>query len=245
MIGAMFFILGLLTGSFLNSVIFRLREKTGFVKGHSKCPGCGKILSARELIPLISFVIQKGRCRGCQKRISIQYPLVELASGLLFLASYLYFGLEWRLLLTLIYISFLMILFVYDLKYYFIPDVVVLPAILIALIGQIVLGVSFTKIALGGIIGLGFFLIQYILSKGKWIGGGDLRLGLLMGVMLGWSNILVALFIAYVVGAVFALYLVVFKKKTWKEKIPLGTFLTFACVITIFFGEAIINWYWY
>ena len=245
MIGLIFFILGLIVGSFLNAVIYRLHKKTGFVKGRSKCPKCNKTLTVWELIPILSFMIQKGRCRQCQKKISWQYPAVELACGLLFLASYLFFGFEWRLLFTLIYVCFLIILFVYDLKYYLIPDTVVLPAILIALVGEIILGVPFTKIALGGIIGLGFFLIQYLLSRGKWIGGGDLRLGLFIGIALGWPNILVALFIAYMIGALAAVFLMMSKKKSWKDQVPLGTFLTIACAITIFFGEVIMSWYWY
>lgn len=245
MIGAIVFIFGLLTGSFLNSVIFRLHKKQGFVRGRSKCPECKKELSVIELIPLISFLIQAGKCRKCKKPISVQYPLVELASGLLFLACYLFYGLQPRLVLSLVYICFLIIIFVYDFKYSLIPDAVVLPAVATALIGEILIDPSFTRLVLGGIIGLGFFLVQYLVSRGKWIGAGDLRLGLFMGFALGWPSILAAILIAYVIGAFMAVALVAFKKKSWKDQIPLGTFLTAAAVITMFFGDVLVSWYWY
>lgn len=271
------FIFGLCIGSFLNVVILRLRSGEK-ITGRSHCPKCGHVLKWYENLPLLSFIILRGRCSKCQQKISWQYPLVELTTGLLFLLSFLYssppytfstsltpsFSFSPSNLLTLLFywtvISFLLIIFVYDLKYYLIPDKISIPAIIVVLIFQILLFFlpknpnipkllnpfllsSFPLLFLSAIIISGFFWCQYVLSGGRWVGGGDIRLGFLMGVILAWPLGLVALFLAYILGLLVTLPLLILKRKRLKSQVPFGVFLTTATVITMFWGEKILAWY--
>jgi len=258
--------------------IFRLHDKKRF-SGRSQCLHCGKKIQWYDNIPLISFFILGGKCRHCKKPISWQYPLVELATGILFVLAYIQspsplvgqglhnispsplwgksiniipplplWGEGWgegalHLLRNLIFISFLIVIFVYDLRWYYILDSVTIPALIIAFLFNIFLGFGFINMILGVIIGAGFFLAQYIISSGKWIGGGDIRLGAVMGVMLGWKLVILALFLAYTIGAVVSLGLIAMKVKKFSSKIPFGTFLSLATVISLLFGEKIVEVY--
>jgi prepilin signal peptidase PulO-like enzyme (type II secretory pathway) len=246
------FIFGLIIGSFLNVVIFRLRNTKPIVKSRSCCQHCSQKLKWYELIPLFSFIIQLGRCRTCQQRISWQYSLVELVTGLLFVLSYLQFT-TFNLLLVrdFFVIGVLVVIFVYDLRWQLIPDKVTLPAIgVVILINLIVVLISdgslvnwLVNLLIAIVVGGGFFLLQFVVSKGHWIGGGDIRLGVLMGVVLGWPLVAWALMIAYVLGAVVATSLVLSKQKTWSSQVPFGTFLTVATFISLYWGDNIVAWY--
>lgn len=237
------FILGLAWGSFFNVVIFRLKKRQSFLAGRSFCPRCFKILRWYDNIPVLSFIILKARCRFCRKRISWQYPLVELATAIIFTLGYLKFGVGLKLLSFIVFSSFLTIIFVYDLRYYLILDKVSVPAMTAALLFNLFLGFKFWELILGAVIIAGFFWLQFVLSKGRWIGGGDIRLGAVMGLMLGWKLGLVALFLAYMMGAVVAIILVTTKKKKFGSQIPFGTFLSLATVITLLYGQKILAWY--
>lgn len=243
MFEAIVFIYGLIIGSFLNVVVYRTKNKKNFLKGRSFCTHCKKSLSVLDLIPLISFLLLGGKCRYCKKRISWQYPLVEAGSGLTFLFIYLTYGFSLEFFLYSVYAVFLIIIFVYDLLYYLVLDSVSIPAIIISFIGSLLLGYSLTDILIGGIIGLTFFLLQFVISKGKWIGGGDLRLGLMCGFMVGWPKILPLLVITYVGGAIVSVALLASKKKKWSDSVPLGIFLTVATLVVLLFGDQIIDWY--
>lgn len=255
------FILGLILGSFLNVVIYRLKNGGTIVSGRSKCPKCKKKLSFLDLIPVFSFIFLKGKCKYCKKKISWQYPLVELASAFLAVFVFVNLGIvknnfevfssfnEYFLFGILIYLFLsLLVIFVYDLLHYLIPDVVLLPALLFSVfifLGTYFTGVNFSLIqhVLGMIIFSGFFAIQYFISKGRWVGGGDIKLGLFLGLILGWQLTLVSLFLAYVVGALVALVLMATKKKTRKDILPFGPFLIAASFISFFYGQAILDWY--
>jgi len=244
MIAVILFILGTIIGSFLNVVIYRLKHEQSFLKGRSYCPHCRKTLGFWDLVPIFSFIFLRGRCRYCGQKISWQYPLVELATGLAFLLPYLQFDLTPRFYFTAVISCFLIIIFVYDWRYYLILDEVVVPAIVLAVIFAIFFAPNqFADYLWGGIIGGGFFLIQYLVSSGKWIGGGDIRLGLLMGLVLGVGKVLLALFIAYLLGALVSVILLAVKKKTMKSQIPFGTFLSLATVIALLYGDQLIAWY--
>ena len=255
MIVAFIFILGIFIGSFLNVVVFRLHRQEGFIKGRSKCLFCGHILYSKDLVPLFSYLFLKGRCRYCRQRFSHQYPLVELATGLAFVlifnklvAGLNLLALEPQQLLALIawwlIACFLIIIFVYDLKYYLILDKVIWPAVIIALLVNIILGSSILNLLLAAIVGSGFFLLQFLISKGKWIGGGDIRLGFLIGCIVGWPQILTALFLAYILGSVISAILLLNNKKRWGDKIPFGTFLALATFLTMLYGQNLVAWYW-
>ena len=254
MIVVFVFILGLFVGSFLNVVIYRLHRQESFVKGFSKCLFCGHRLYTKDLVPLFSYFYLKGKCRYCRHRFSHQYPLVELATAfslsLIFITispSFDFYALQPGNLLQLlswwVITSFLIVIFVYDLKYYLILDIVIFPIILFSLLANIFLGYNVGELLLAAIIGGGFFGLQFILSKGRWIGGGDIRLGFLMGIILGWPHIFTALFIAYIIGSLVSIFLLIADKKKWGDKIPFGTFLTLATFITLLYGDRLIDWY--
>ena len=261
------FLFGLVVGSFLNCVIYRLAlpnfslKNLGGLKNRSYCPYCKHLLSWQDLIPVFSFIFLKGRCRYCQKPISLQYPLVELATGILFLLIFnfqlpsvveeinLFSAFNF---LNLIYYwtiaSFLIVIFVYDLKHYIIPDKIVYPAIGIVLVYNflrsdlqwrsdltISLAASFSAAA--------FFLAIVLISRGKWMGVGDIKLAFFMGLVLSWPNILVALFLAFFIGAVVGVGLIISNKKTLKSEIPFGPFLVTGTFLALFWGNELISWY--
>ena len=237
------FLAGLLVGSTLNAAEYRLYHSMPFMNARSQCRECQHVLQARDLIPVLSFVALRGKCRQCDATISWQYPIVELLVAVMFTASAWLFGSEAEVIIANIYITVLVFLFLYDLKYMLIPDKVILPATLFAIVAQLAIGMDPTHMVLGGIIGGGVFLFQYVVSRGRWIGGGDIRLGLFMGIILGWQHVIVALLLAYILGAIFAVGLLVTGRAKAGTAIPFGTFLTMATVVALFAGQEIIDWY--
>lgn len=247
------FIFGLVVGSFLNCLIYRLEVGEGFLKGRSFCPYCRHILSWQDLIPLLSFLILRGKCRYCQKSISWQYPLVEIATGLLFLSI---FNFQFSIF-NLIIACFLIIIFVYDLKHYIIPDKIIYPAIIFAFLYQLISNFQFpisitnfqfqiTNFYFPILSALGaaaFFLFIVLISRGKWMGVGDIKLAFLMGLFLGFPNILVALFSAFFIGAIMGLGLILSDKKTLKSEVPFGPFLVTGTFLALFWGQNLVNWY--
>ena len=215
------FLFGLAVGSFLNVIICRLETKESIITGRSHCPKCGAVLKWLDLIPLISFLLQKGKCRYCKGKISLQYPIVELTTGLLFLLIF-----NW---LNIVIACFLIIIFVYDLKHYIIPDKIIFPAILLALI------FNWSNI-LSAVLASGFFLSLVLISKGKWMGLGDVKLAALMGLILGWPNICLALFLSFLSGAIIGLVLIALGKKTIKSQIPFGPFLSGATILIMLYS---------
>ena len=244
-----YFLIGLAVGSFLNSVIYRLEKKESIIKARSYCPYCKKTLSWFELIPLMSFILQRGKCRHCKKPILLQYPLVELATGILFVLCGWYF--LPNILDSIFYIlvsSCLIVIFVYDLKHYIIPNEVVYSGIILAFLYQLQFSI-FQPMAgnfgpfISAILVGSFFLAIILISKGRWMGMGDVKLAVFMGLVLGWPGILVALFLAFLIGAFTSVILIIFKKKTLKSEIPFGPFLAGATLVAIFWGNILINWY--
>lgn len=251
------FIFGTFFGSFINALVYRLHHNLNFITARSHCPKCQYNLKWYELIPIFSFLWQKGKCTNCKQKISWQYPLVEILVGFLFVIIYQthVIGPQFHLpsfpeivyLVGLfVFTVWLVIIFVYDFKYYLILDKITLPAMVLAVGWQLTMNFSLEhllNIILAAMLGGGFFLLQFLVSKGKWIGGGDIRLGVLMGLLLGWPQVLVALMMSYIIGAVIAIVMVLLKKKRWGEQIPFGTFLTMGTFIALLWGEVILKWY--
>jgi len=254
------FIFGLIIGSFLNACIWRLNVGRSVLHGRSVCTFCDHVLAWHDLIPLLSFLHLKGLCRYCQKPISLQYPLVELATGILFafvyfvhipsvLGSSTFFVIPhlmrdpefFFVLRDWFFVSILIVIFVYDFYWKQILDLVTLPAIVLSFFINGLLGVDWKSMLLAGVIGGGFFLLQYLLSKGTWIGDGDIRLGFLMGVMVGFPAILLALFMTYCVGALVAVSMMLFGKAGPKSAIPFGPFLSGATIVVLLYGEPMLQ----
>lgn len=243
---SLIFIGGLMAGSFLNCVIYRLEVGESFFGGRSYCPHCRHQLGFFDLVPILSFVLLRGRCRYCQKSISIQYPLVELATACLFVLFFLHFGFGLDLIFGFLILGFLVIIFVYDLKHYLIPDSVVYPAIAIAFLYRLFEIFNFELVSdylLPAILAASFFLSIVLISKETWMGMGDVKLGFLMGLLLGWPNTFVALFLAVFLGAIIGMGLIALGKKKMKSEVPFGPFLIIGTFAALFWADELINWY--
>ena len=245
------FLFGLVIGSFLNCVIYRIENNQSFLKGRSYCPKCKHTLSWQDIIPVFSFLFFKGKCNYCHKKISIQYPLVEIATGLAFLLIFNFLYQDnilpsWINLAFLFYVAcILIIIFVYDLKHYIIPDKVLFPAIAIVFLYQLIF--SFRLLDFNplwsGLAACAFFLFVFLVSGGRWMGFGDVKLAFFMGLFLGYPNILVALFLAFFLGAIIGVGLIIFGNKNLKSEVPFGPFLITGTFLALLWGKEIISWY--
>jgi leader peptidase (prepilin peptidase) / N-methyltransferase len=263
------FILGLVIGSFLNALLYRTevqqelrpishdRRKVGVtvLKGRSFCPNCGHQLVWQDLFPVISFLLLQGKCRYCKKPISWQYPLVELATAFLFvvlfwsvknlLSASFPQGLE--LLYLWVIGSLLLLIFVYDLKHFLIPDTFVRLSLFVIAAWRLYeafsVGQELVPFILASLGSAGFFLAIFLLSKGKAMGFGDVKLALVLGLFLGWPNILVALFVAFVLGALVGLVLIAAKRKGMKSEVPFGPFLIVGTLAAFLWGQELVNLY--
>ncbi|MFH1840961.1 MAG: prepilin peptidase [Candidatus Shapirobacteria bacterium] len=231
MMFVLLFLFGLGVGSFLNVVIWRLNHHLSPVAGRSFCPKCRHKLSWYDNIPLLSFVLLRGRCRCCRKKISLQYPIVELATAILTLQIFFNYYNFYNLLLTYA----LIIIFVSDLRYYIIPDEVIYPLLVISLI-------FFPQNFLIGLASAGLFLFLVVITRQKGMGWGDVKLAGLMGLVLGWPNILTALYLAFLTGALAGVILILIKRKRFGQIIPFGPFLAGATYLALLYGEEIKNW---
>jgi len=264
---AIFFIVGLIVGSFLGAVNYRLKIAEDIVWKRSHCPNCKKRIHWYDNVPLLSFVILWGKCRECEKKISWKYPAVELLTGLLYAAVAFKFlggwGVSPEKILTgsdviemafwLFTATYLVLVFFHDLSYMLIPDAAVYPAIVVTFgyqywrylqgpLGIATLKNPFVSSILAALVASLFFFFLIWVSRGKWIGGGDVKLGFLAGAIVGWPKILFVLFFAYAIGAIASLVLIGLKKKTWKSQIPFGPFLVSGILIVMFFSEQIQWW---
>lgn len=242
------FLFGLIIGSFLNAIIYRLEQGGSLVTERSRCPLCSHTLSWYELIPLVSFFIQRARCRACKGAISWQYPLVELACALLFLLVWWHLPLHWQGVET-VYLWYVMasllVLFVFDWKHYILPDRVVFPLVTITLVHALWGGGFFPGAypVWSALSFSGFFLVLYLFSKGVWIGFGDVKLGLFIGLFLGFPLVLIGFFFSYVLGAIIGGALLLVKHLSPKSQIPFGPFLVTGTLIAYFWGQQIMQWY--
>jgi len=252
------FIFGSLIGSFLNVVILRL-PKEQKLTGRSHCPVCRHQLSGLELVPLLSFLALKGKCRACSVPISARYFIIELVTGLLFAASWWLVdpsaALEFVLLARNFFvIAVLIVVFVVDLEYYIILDSVTFFALGVVTAFNIALDLSghmdifsLSSHFAGGLIGAAAAVVPlaclWYFSKGSWMGFGDVKLSLLLGNILGWKLFGVNFMLAVFLGTIVSVFLLLLTKKTLKSQIPFGTFLALGTVITLYYGNTLLAWY--
>ncbi|MDP3964023.1 MAG: prepilin peptidase [bacterium] len=263
-------IFGLIVGSFLNVLAWRLPEEEGVVAGRSRCRSCGKTLAWFELIPVLSYIMQRGRCRSCQSHVSIQYPLVELTCALLFVAAFRHITsyelpvtsyelqvTSYELLVIGYYffaIACLIVIFVTDLKHFLILDAIAYPAIVISMLLILTNGLvdchlplitCSVKNAGLSLIGAGFFLALVLVSGGAWMGLGDVKLAAFMGLLLGPTKLFIALAIAFFLGSLVGMALIALKQKTMKSEVPFGTFLVPATLVALFFGDSLLSYFYH
>lgn len=251
------FILGLVVGSFLNVLIDRIPRDESILYGRSYCEHCKHKLAWYDLIPLLSFLILRGKCRHCLSHISFYYPFVELITGIFFLLIYNFssgagFSFVQQFsnysLLTLTYYLFitsaLIVIFFTDLKYGIIPDKILYPSIIISFL-YIILNTKYLILPnlISGVAAFFFFLIIYLITKGRGMGFGDVKLVFFMGIFLGSPKIIYALYLAFLTGAFISLILILCGQKNMKSIIPFGPFLVFSTFIVLFFQEKIMQFF--
>lgn len=249
------FVAGTSIGSFLGVLLMRTKTGAhGIITGRSSCPKCHKTLAPHELIPILSYILQKGTCRHCKKNIDHKHLQVELLSGMAFVLlvlSHIDFtkleitepgALIWQAFATLIFL----IIFFNDLWYMEVADSTVIIGVLLGISGIIahsfgMAGHSLMEGVIGATIGILFFGAQYALSKGKWIGEGDIGLGAMLGVLFGWQKMLTLLFIGYILGSIIGLLLLAWHRVKFHSSIPLGPFLITGAFITMLYGDYLID----
>ena len=259
-------LLGLCAGSFVNAWIWRTHKnlksknnskKYSIITGRSVCVDCGHQLHARDLIPVVSWLSLGGKCRYCKKPISKQYPIVEVATAAIFVGSYLFWPVElnsfdtwYAFILWLAVLPSLITLFIFDLKWYLLPNTIIYPTILfigMATTIQLIFlktDTNFFNVLLAAGVGGGIFQVLFTLSKGKWIGGGDVKLGYLLGILcLTPLRAMEAILIASLLGCIFVLPAIITKKLAFASKIQFGPFLILGTAIIVIWGQWLTDWY--
>jgi len=238
-----FALVGIAIGSFLNVCIDRLPEGKSLLRPASHCPACQRRLAAKDLIPVLSYLWLRGRCRYCRAPIPQRLLWVELGTGLMFAFLWWWYGLTPELGIMSFYFCLLTLILVVDLERGLILNKVVYPATAIALIIAVFTpNPGIIKALIGGGLGLGIMLLLALLYRGG-IGWGDVKMAGLLGVMVGFPSVLVALLLAVVGGGLVAAILLAFKVRGKKEAIAFGPFLSLATMLTLIWGQDLITWY--
>lgn len=258
---AILFLLGLIVGSFLNVLVCRLYLAEDIFFDRSRCPHCKKVIAWYDNIPIVSIILLNFKCRNCRKKISWQYPLVEISTGILFAAIGLRFfspgdASSWTVTLYFLGAAvFLMAILVYDWLYMEIPEILLWPGIALAFAfnffidwsrnsfsGEILSSFTHSGI-LAAFIAFTFFFLLSVLSHEKWMGMGDAYLAIFLGLILGWPEILLALFLSFFIGSVYGIILIAIGKKKMKSQIPFAPFMVAGTISALFWYEPIVNWY--
>lgn len=242
------FVFGMVVGSFLNVCICRMPKNESIVSPPSHCPGCSYQIRWYDNIPLVSYLLLKGKCRGCGASISLQYPLVELLNGVLTLLLFLRFGPTLAFATLFLLCSALVVITFIDIEHQIIPDEISLPGIVVGFILSFFLkGHTWLNSLLGILLGGGGLLLiafTYQRLTGKeGMGGGDIKLLAMMGAFLGWKAVLFIIFAGSLVGSLVGVSLMLIQKKDSKLAIPFGPYLAFGAVLYIFYGKPLIQWY--
>lgn len=235
---------GLTIGSFLNVCIYRIPKGESISYPPSHCMGCGTRLKHLDLIPIISYLLAKGKCRYCGEKISLQYPIIEILNAFIYVLLFYKFGLSLLLIKYSILCSVLLVISIIDFDHKIIPNSINLFLLIYGIIFNII-DFSFSNLTsnlLGLFIGGGLFLLIAIISKGA-MGGGDIKLVAVLGLLFGFKKILLITFLSFIIGAIISILLLLFKIKKRKDYIPFGPFICIGAFITIIYGNNIIEWY--
>jgi len=248
MLEAVVFILGLLVGSFINVCIYRLPRRESIVFPASHCTSCEQPIRPYDNIPLLSYLILRGRCRSCRAPISWRYPLVELVHGLGYLFILNHFGPSFAAVIYALFFSSLLAVTFIDLSHQIVPDVITLPGMVLGLLAaSTVLPPGPINALIGLFLGGGLFYLVAVLSiallKKEGMGGGDIKLIAMIGAFLGWKGMLLTIFLAALSGSIAGLFLVLVRGQSRAEPIPFGPFLALGAMISLFWGPEILQWY--
>ena len=245
------FLLGSIVGSFMNVCIYRMPRKLSIVLPSSRCPSCNIPIKPWDNIPIVSYFFLGGRCRVCKSKISLMYPLVEFLNAAVYVFILWRFGFAWHTPLYFIFCSTLVVISFIDLEFQIIPDKITLPGIPIGIIvGSFLFPDPFMRYTilglkaslLGFVIGGGVYYALALVSRGG-MGGGDIKMMAMVGALMGWKAVLLISFIGSFIGGLVGIFLMVFKGKGRKTKIPFGPFLALGSLITLFYGEEILYWF--
>ena len=244
------FVLGSIIGSFLNVCIYRIPAGLSIVSPPSSCPNCGWQIRWFQNVPILSYLFLRGKCAGCGQQISLRYPLVEALTGGLFVLVLYSFGLSPATPVYWLFVAVLVVITFIDLDHQIIPDVISLPGIVVGFLCSFFIPwVPWLDSLLGILIGGGIlFLIAWgyeFLTKREGMGGGDIKLLAMLGAFLGWKAIFPMVFLASLAGTVIGLPLMVLQKKDSKLALPFGPFLALAALVHLFWGGAILDWYFH
>jgi len=239
---------GLCVGSFLNVVIARIPEGKSIVFPGSACPRCGKSIAWYDNFPVLSYVLLRGQCRNCREPISWRYPAVELACGLLFVLAYHRFEAGPALAAALILLAGLVAITAIDLDHQIIPDVLSLPGIILGVLFSLAPGgIGWAPSLLGVLLGGGVFIVIIVASTlvlgQAGMGVGDVKLGAMLGAFLGWKLALLSILLSTLLGGPMAAVLLATGRKSRKDPIPFGPFLALGGLISLFWGDALLGWY--
>jgi leader peptidase (prepilin peptidase)/N-methyltransferase len=242
------FILGTMVGSFLNVCVYRIPGGESIVLPASHCRACKKPIAFYDNIPLVSFLVLKGKCRHCDAPLSFQYPLVELLTGLLAVACVLKWGAAYAAAVWFVFCAALLVVTFIDLAHQIIPDVISLPGIVCGLLFSLMPDQQgFISSFIGAVLGGGsLYLIRqvyYAVTRQEGMGLGDVKLLAMMGAFLGWNAILFIIMVASFAGALLGIAVMIIKRKDRRYAIPFGPFLSVGAVSYLFCGQAMINWY--
>jgi len=239
-------IFGLVVGSFLGAYTFRYPRGISVLRGRSVCPKCKKNLVWYDNIPVLSFILLKGRCRECGKKISLRYPLIELATALGFVGIWFLFLEPVFLVFLILIFSLLVAVFVIDLEQKIVPDELVFTGFGLTVFYLLLISPStlFTNLAAGFGAAL-FLLLVHLATRGRGMGLGDVKFAVFAGTLLGWPMMPVWLFTAFLTGAVVGTILVLAKKVSFGKQIAFGPFLVMSLIIVFIWGEKFINLFFY
>ncbi|HCC32285.1 MAG TPA: prepilin peptidase [Clostridiales bacterium] len=235
-------IAGLCVGSFLNVCIHRLPLRTSVIFPPSRCPACGTVLRAIDLVPLLSYLRLRGQCRSCGKGIALRYPMVELATAAGFVAVVARWGPGLAAFQAAVFLSLLIVACFTDLETGIIPNRVTIPGTIVGL-ALMAFGPAGPVPAVLGMVAGGGALLLLALVSGGGMGGGDVKLGALMGAFLGWPDIGAALAVAFLAGGVAGIVLLAARRKRRRDPIPFGPFLVAGAVAALFWSASILGWY--
>lgn len=235
------FLYGIVIGSFLNVLIYRLPKKENIVTTRSHCMNCGYQLKWYDLVPIFSYLALGGRCRKCKTRISVQYPIIEALNGILYLIIFIRFGMSVDSLLYCLLFSALLTLSVIDFRTYEIPVGINVFILLLGLVRVVTDWSNWSNYLIGFLAVSIFLYLIYLVTHGRGIGGGDVKLMAVCGLVLGWKLIVLGFFLGCIIGSI--CHLIRMKVSDADHVLAMGPYLSVGVMIAALFGNQMIHWY--